>query len=251
MKAVLVSGELELADSKCDDKECFICSRERDLGKPVLSLRGQCRQSNIDRYFVPDFQQGELSYFGQLGGRIQYSRQSLSWLLTVRNRTTLAVSQATRASLALGEHSWRIYHENIACKMEEGEEVRLSLSSCQEKEFGCEDGSCEEMTSRCDGLVDCRDETDETDCQPVLRPTSYDRNRMAPPQSKGGKTEIKLEVDLKDIIKIEELEGRFEVKITLVSTWTDKRLTYQNLQGHNLPDLDFQCFILLLDILFW
>ena len=34
------------------------------------------------------------------------------------------------------------------------------------------------------------------------------------------------------IINIEELEGIFEVKISLVSTWIDTRLSYQNLQNN-------------------
>ena len=112
MKAALVSKEFQLADTKCDDLECYICERKAGQGAVVLSLRGQCSHSNIDRYFVPDFLAGELSYHGHLGGRIWYEREELVWVISVRNRTTRAISQATLNSLALGEHTWR-HHSNI------------------------------------------------------------------------------------------------------------------------------------------
>ena len=107
----------------------------------VLSLRGQCSHSNMDRYFVPDFTRGQLAYHGHLGGKIEYDSGSLTWVLTVRNKTTWAESQASLNSLALGEHSWKVYEENNACKLENGTSVRLSLSSCGEEEFGCEDSA--------------------------------------------------------------------------------------------------------------
>ena len=88
------------------------------------------------------------------------------------------------------------------------------------------------MAGRCDGVVTCRDQTDELGCHPVILPRSYDNNRMAPPSNNSDKTNINLEVNIMDIINIEELEGMFEVKISLVSTWIDKRLSYQNLQNN-------------------
>ena len=201
-------------------------------GPVVLSLRGQCPHSNLDRYFVPDFNRGQLVYHGHLGGKIEFESSSLTWVVRVRNKTTRAVSQATRNSLALGEHSWKVYEENNACKLENGTSLKLSLTSCGEEEFGCEDGSCVEMNARCDGEVQCTDETDELACHPVIVPRSYDSNRMAPPHNNSAQTNINLEVNIMDIINIEELEGIFEVKISIVSTWIDKRLSYQNLQDN-------------------
>ena len=126
--------------AQCEDQTCFVCSREAAV---VLSLRGQCSHSNLDRYFVPDFSRGQLAYHGHLGGKIEYEPGSLAWVLTVRNKTTRAVSQATLQSLALGEHVWQLYEENHACKLENGTSLRLSLTSCGEEEFGCGDGSCQ------------------------------------------------------------------------------------------------------------
>ena len=43
-------------------------------------------------------------------------------------------------------------------------------------------------------------------------------------------------VDLENILKIDEIEGIFEVKFTLYSKWIDSRLTFQNLKKN--PNLN-------------
>ena len=61
-------------------------------------------------------------------------------------------------------------------------------------------------------------------------PNSYNKFKMAPPKTRHRLTKINLRVNISKVISIAELEGIFQLKFTLISTWFDKRLTYKNLQ---------------------
>ena len=50
-----------------------------------------------------------------------------------------------------------------------GTPLTLSLSSCLDSEFTCSEGSCVALSNRCDMQLDCPDESDEKDCQKLLR----------------------------------------------------------------------------------
>ena len=50
---------------------------------------------------------------------------------------------------------------------------KLSLSTCVEDEFVCNDGSCISLEKRCDLKKDCPDASDEYGCNKALIPDGY------------------------------------------------------------------------------
>ncbi len=55
---------------------------------------------------------------------------------------------------------WRLY--NDPC-FGEGEVITvLNLNACNVSEFNCADGQCVSMEQRCDGILDCKDNTGTT-----------------------------------------------------------------------------------------
>ena len=60
--------------------------------------------------------------------------------------------------------------------------------SCSSSEFSCGDGSCLPLSSKCDGISDCKDELDERDCRVVEFPTQKQYREVLPPveRKKGG-----------------------------------------------------------------
>ena len=50
---------------------------------------------------------------------------------------------------------------------------KITLSSCRDDEYTCTDGSCINLTQRCDLRVDCLDSSDEVGCEKLVLPTEY------------------------------------------------------------------------------
>ena len=51
--------------------------------------------------------------------------------------------------------------------------IALSLNVCSADEFNCDDGGCVNMTSRCNGKLDCEDRSDEIECDQVVTDVGY------------------------------------------------------------------------------
>ena len=57
--------------------------------------------------------------------------------------------------------------------------ITLKLSGCADDEFTCDDGQCIKMGDRCDQILDCRDDSDEENCQILTIKKGY--NHVIPP----------------------------------------------------------------------
>ena len=89
------------------------------------------------------------------------------------------------------------------------------------------------MDKRCDQTTHCQDKSDENNCKLVIM-ENYNKN-LAPftvNQSNDEIDAVNVNIDAKviNILKINEVEQLFQVKISLMLTWFDYRLTYHNLK---------------------
>ena len=58
------------------------------------------------------------------------------------------MSLASVDSLVMGRHTWQILNDSRQCEDGSNYSHSLSLSSCAEQQFSCDDGSCVDMTLR-------------------------------------------------------------------------------------------------------
>ena len=65
----------------------------------------------------------------------------------------------------------------------------MSLSSCDDDEFTCDDGSCINMSLKCDASVDCEDGSDEKDCKIIVPDIGYQKH-LTPVPGKGSNLHV-------------------------------------------------------------
>ena len=105
-------------------------------------------------------------------------------------------------------------------------EITLSLTTCKEEEFTCNEGLCVSLLNRCGGEPNCNDASDEVECRFIEKSNSY--QHLSPPPIGGVSTKagVNVTVKIKTIQEINEIESAFQVQFWLQMSWLDKRLTF-------------------------
>ena len=90
----------------------------------------------------------------------------MMWNLTVvgMKEKTAATTDASYGSFLLGSNVWTIVDDSKSCYKGKPYSALLKLTGCKEGQFTCQDGQCIEMEERCDQIVQCRDNSDESSC---------------------------------------------------------------------------------------
>ena len=219
-------------DASCTDNYCTLCSRP---SQPILRLRGLCKESKLSNIFTPvnTGHMGRLGYIGLEHTNIEYNDTSFLWVASKINNPevwTWATSTATKASALLGSYQWTVYNDSRECNPNFSYQVLLTMTGCSKSQFTCGDGSCVEMEDRCNGRVDCQDNTDEIHCSIAIILSSYSKAMNPPPLPGNPKTRVMLSLQLQAILQLDELAEIIYVKYVLVTKWIDPRINFHNLK---------------------
>ena len=87
------------------------------------------------------------------------------------------------------------------------------------------------MSKRCDQKLDCEDASDERNCKIVsLDEKSYLKDKPPPPIGDSGFVEIKIRMELYNILEISEVTSVFRTQYKLFMEWKDPRVQFWNLK---------------------
>ena len=143
----------------------------------------------------------------------RFDAPSSSWRAkSISNQDFLGVSRAPGGSLGIGRHSWQIYNDSRHCSSESSYFTNLTLTSCTQDQFSCDDGSCIRQDSttltlpgqyifpfslseRCDGTIQCRDASDERDCSLIVPHVGY--NKFMVPVGPHGRLTLNLSLHIR------------------------------------------------------
>ena len=204
--------------------------------QPLLRLRGLCSPS-IDWIFSPKQlpgNPGNMILLGIYSTRIEYNDTSSLWMLTDAKSGMTAVSKASKISYVLGKHKWTISNDADECNEGKPYTTMLKLTGCKEEgEFTCNDGQCIEMEERCNQVPDCRDKSDEKQCQLIAFEDSY--NKDIPPigRAKNGRpdpVDVSISITLMKVVEIEEVDHSIHLQFQISLQWRENRVKYNNLK---------------------
>lgn len=102
------------------------------------------------------------------------------------------------------------------------------LTACGREEYICEYGFCISKDKNCDMITDCRDQTDELNCDIIIVPPGY--SQALPPPRRKSEPLLMLFFLIITSVKTFDLSA-FTIATDVIwhSKWIDSRLIYSNL----------------------
>ena len=208
---------------------CTVCNIPNT---PVFTLKGICDHSEIDwnYYLGIDKSKGYITHYdGYKRGEILMSNNSWSSFGTAHNFT---LPKNYKIPYPVGRFAWQIFEPKCGLNTD-GYKTKhhLTLSLCEfPNEYTCDSGQCIDIENRCNGVDDCKDESDEKNCQFVEIPASYVKESPPKRHQESNKTfPLKTKLRITNINLIDTTEMVMELTFRLGMEWTDRRLKITNL----------------------
>ena len=203
---------------------CTVCSFTET---PLFTLKGVCSQdSQLDwnYYFVTN------QTTDQIVGFEGYKTSDLRWQDDGYWKLLDDGVSAETFDYPVGRKDWD--YIDRSCEMPKTVRKSLTLSTCiLGKEFSCDSGQCIGMLKRCDKAMDCDDGSDESNCDLVVIPSSYDKIH-SPPEMNVGKdmaNSLITRVSIMTVDVIDTLKMLIGITFEIQIKWKDIRLNFENL----------------------
>ena len=229
--AVLRLSTRRLYDYPCDHPNyAHACMCER-TPTPYLRLWGLCSTTAVrDTLFQPMNNLTDFSRLTLVGLRtlIEFDATERTWILTDAESNVTGVSRAPHNSYTLGRHNWTIRGDGRCSRDGREYTTELKMSGCQAGNFTCNDGQCVSMDQRCNQLLDCRDKSDEENCNILVFEKSYNKN--VPPINSSDPVNVTLSIDLFRLVDIDEEDYSIEIQFEIMLRWKENRIRYHNLK---------------------
>ena len=195
----------------------FMCGVKDGATLKLLGLPKKI-QRTTDSVYTLNMQEGKLILRGVRRSFILYENRK--WCLYLINTTNHVACTNTPSNFPpMGRKLWSFTNETIT----------ITLSGCKEDQFTCDTGHCISLNSRCDTLKNCKDGSDEDNCN-VIRIENTQRRSVTGVPFKP--LQVEAIVDLISVPKIHLSDNNFVSALWLRLSWTDERLQFFNL----LPD---------------
>ena len=203
---------------------------------PFLRLRGLCKDSYIDRIYMPYNSpvDAETTYYGNILTHARFLKEDNEWKMEALVFNTTALSKEISKRFMLGKQNWTIEGDSKKCSEGKAYTALLKLTGCTDGEFTCDDGLCIKMEERCNQVPDCEDKSDERGCRLIVLEGDYNKN--IPPIGKntsmGGliPARVSISITLMKVVEIEERDHSIHLQFEIFMQWRENRVKYQNLK---------------------
>ena len=161
--------------------------------------------------------------------QIEFNQKTSMWHLTDKESNITATSKAPHNTFTLGRHNWTILGDKGCSKDGKEYTTELKMSGCLEGSFTCDDGQCVSMDERCNQVANCRDESDEDNCQILVLKKDYNKN-VPPINSSHPYVNVSVSIDLLSLVDINEPDYSIEIQFEIMLSWKENRAKYNNLK---------------------
>ena len=210
---------------------CTVCSINNT---PVFTLKGVCYESDIDWNFYMVFDNNnQLAYFdGYKDTKIIPINENPGWKIFFKKERGPSfkaeiIPKSFSTTIPVGRFKWHIKDDR--CKYDQ-RELEIALSQCKfGTQFTCDSGHCVNLNQRCNGVVDCDDESDEEKCDLINFTPSYRKDNPPNTMKYGKPSSLHTSIEVINIDFINTIDMTVGITAGIRIKWLDGRLDYFNL----------------------
>ena len=179
-----------------------------------VNLYGPLRQF-MQEYLMLSLN-SDIKLFSKYGDISRLERRDKEWILSSEAHNEKVFLK--NAILPFGRKFWSFQNQTQL----------LTFTVCSLDEFTCSDGNCLPNSVRCNNTFECKDESDEEQCSPIVKQASYQVHVVPPPRENESMFTIDVDGWVKKIGNIAPNDDKLMLEVKIQYEWYDPRLVFWN-----------------------